>query len=83
MHQVDYYDIFKEGMLGSDGKKPPAHERALLFVDNSGADIVLGILPLTIELLQHGTEVSLVLLKKMSVSSSLVLCDSGSKDRKQ
>lgn len=58
---MDDYDIFKEKMLGSDGKKPSAHKRALLFVDNSGADVVLGMLPLARELLRCGTEVSLVL----------------------
>ncbi|KAL4323993.1 hypothetical protein GQ457_11G024010 [Hibiscus cannabinus] len=35
------FDIFKERMLGSEGKKPKPHKRALLFVDNSGADVVL------------------------------------------
>ncbi|KAK7260564.1 hypothetical protein RIF29_26713 [Crotalaria pallida] len=38
----------------------PPHRRALLFVDNSGADIVLGMLPLARELLRRGTEVVLV-----------------------
>lgn len=45
-------------MLGSTNKKPNPHRRALLFVDNSGADIVLGMLPLARELLRRGTEVS-------------------------
>lgn len=58
--RVDDFDIFKEKMLGSGGKKPPPHKRALLFVDNSGADIVLGMLPLARELLRRGTEVVLV-----------------------
>nr|GMC48287.1 pantothenate kinase 2 isoform X1 [Ipomoea batatas]GMC50616.1 pantothenate kinase 2 isoform X1 [Ipomoea batatas]GMC52698.1 pantothenate kinase 2 isoform X1 [Ipomoea batatas]GMC54443.1 pantothenate kinase 2 isoform X1 [Ipomoea batatas]GMC55380.1 pantothenate kinase 2 isoform X1 [Ipomoea batatas] len=47
-------------MLGSGEKKPRPHKRALLFVDNSGADIVLGMLPLARELLRRGTEVVLV-----------------------
>lgn len=47
-------------MFGSGDRKPPPHRRALLFVDNSGADIVLGMLPLARELLRRGTEVSLV-----------------------
>lgn len=55
--QVDDFDVFKERMLGSGEKKPHPHKRALLFVDNSGADIVLGMLPLARELLQRGTEV--------------------------
>jgi len=49
---VDDFDEFKERM------KMPCHKRALLFVDNSGADIVLGMLPLARELLRRGTEVS-------------------------
>ncbi|KAK8618046.1 hypothetical protein V6N13_115921 [Hibiscus sabdariffa] len=47
-------------MLGSEGKKPKPHKRALLFVDNSGADVVLGMLPLARELLRRGIEVVLV-----------------------
>ncbi|OVA16989.1 protein of unknown function DUF89 [Macleaya cordata] len=58
--QVDDYDVFKERMLGSGDKKPCPHQRALLFVDNSGADVVLGMLPLARELLRRGTEVVLV-----------------------
>ncbi|XP_077244135.1 pantothenate kinase 1 [Tasmannia lanceolata] len=58
--QVDDFDIFKERMLGSGDNKPKVHKRALLFVDNSGADIVLGMLPLARELLRRGTEVVLV-----------------------
>ncbi|KAF6165291.1 hypothetical protein GIB67_042707 [Kingdonia uniflora] len=57
---VDDFDMFKERMLGSGDKKPSAHKRALLFVDNSGADVVLGMLPLARELLRRGTEVVLV-----------------------
>ncbi|CAL0319999.1 unnamed protein product [Lupinus luteus] len=56
--RVDDFDAFKERMLGA--KKMPPHRRALLFVDNSGADIVLGMLPLARELLRRGTEVVLV-----------------------
>ncbi|MED6106004.1 Pantothenate kinase 2, mitochondrial [Stylosanthes scabra] len=58
--RVDDFDAFKERMLGSGDKKPLPHRRALLFVDNSGADIVLGMLPLARELLRRGTEVVLV-----------------------
>lgn len=56
--QVDGFDKFKERLLGSGDEKPKTHKRALLFVDNSGADIVLGMLPLARELLRRGTEVS-------------------------
>jgi type II pantothenate kinase len=38
----------------------PPHHRALLFCDNSGADLVLGMLPLARELLSAGTDVVLV-----------------------
>lgn len=58
--RVDDFDAFKERMLGSTLNKPKPHKRALLFVDNSGADIVLGMLPLARELLRRGTEVVLV-----------------------
>ncbi|XP_062116258.1 pantothenate kinase 2 isoform X2 [Humulus lupulus] len=58
--RVDDFDVFKERMLGSGDKKPCPHKRALLFVDNSGADVVLGMLPLARELLRRGTEVVLV-----------------------
>ncbi|KAL5723803.1 pantothenate kinase [Ranunculus cassubicifolius] len=60
--RVDDFDVFEKRMLGSTGdeNKPVPHKRALLFVDNSGADIVLGMLPLARELLRRGTEVVLV-----------------------
>eukprot|EP00124_Ichthyophonus_hoferi_P001854 Ihof_evm11s109 gene=Ihof_evmTU11s109 len=35
------------------------HKKAVVFVDNSGADIVLGIMPFAVELLSRGTEVVL------------------------
>ncbi|KAG2399164.1 Pantothenate kinase [Vigna angularis] len=54
--RVDDFDDFKERMLGAKNKKNSRHKRALLFVDNSGADIVLGMLPLARELLRRGTE---------------------------
>lgn len=55
---MDDFNIFKKRMLGSGDEKPNPYKRALLFVDNSGADIVLGMLPLARELLRRGTEVS-------------------------
>eukprot|EP00252_Welwitschia_mirabilis_P002910 TRINITY_DN12918_c0_g1_i1.p1 TRINITY_DN12918_c0_g1~~TRINITY_DN12918_c0_g1_i1.p1 ORF type:complete len:874 (+),score=191.99 TRINITY_DN12918_c0_g1_i1:173-2794(+) len=58
--RVDDFDAFKRRMLGNGKERPQPHKRALLFVDNSGADIVLGMLPLTRELLRRGTEVVLV-----------------------
>ncbi|KAG2636425.1 hypothetical protein PVAP13_2NG449600 [Panicum virgatum] len=56
--RIDDFDMFKKRML-TDRKDQP-YKRALLFVDNSGADVVLGMLPLARELLRHGTEVVLV-----------------------
>lgn len=58
--RVDDFDVFKKRMLGSGDDKPLPHKRALLFVDNSGADVILGMLPLARELLRRGTEVVLV-----------------------
>lgn len=58
--RVDDFDVFKERILGSGDKQPHPHKKALLFVDNSGADVVLGMLPLARELLRRGTEVVLV-----------------------
>lgn len=58
--RVDDFDLFKKRMLGCKDQKIQPYRRALLFVDNSGADIVLGMLPLARELLRHGTEVVLV-----------------------
>lgn len=55
---MDDFDVFQKRMFGSGDKKPLPHKRALLFVDNSGADVVLGMLPLARELLRRGTEVS-------------------------
>ena len=37
----------------------PPHKLAVLFVDNSGGDIVLGIIPFARSLLQRGTKVRL------------------------
>lgn len=56
---MDDFDAFKKRMLGSGDQKPRPHKRALLFVDNSGADVILGMLPLARELLCRGTEVRL------------------------
>ncbi|XP_038982983.1 LOW QUALITY PROTEIN: pantothenate kinase 2-like [Phoenix dactylifera] len=58
--RVDDFDMFKKRMLGCGDKKLAPYRRALLFVDNSGADVVLGMLPLARELLKRGTEVVLV-----------------------
>ncbi|XP_047046390.1 pantothenate kinase 2 [Lolium rigidum] len=54
--RIDDFDIFKKRML----KKDKPYKRALISVDNSGADVVLGMLPLARELLRNGIEVVLV-----------------------
>ncbi|XP_004531491.1 pantothenate kinase 4 [Ceratitis capitata] len=50
---VDNLDNWLQRMLGK------AHKCALVFVDNSGVDVVLGILPFVRALLQRGTKVLL------------------------
>lgn len=35
----------------------PAHRKAIVFVDNAGSDIILGMLPFVRELLKRGTQV--------------------------
>ncbi|XP_064615382.1 4'-phosphopantetheine phosphatase-like [Liolophura sinensis] len=37
----------------------PPHKCAAIFCDNSGADIILGVMPFTVDLLQRGTQVIL------------------------
>ena len=50
---VDDHDAWLERLRG------PAHRAALMFIDNAGPDIVLGMLPLARELLKRGTRVIL------------------------
>ncbi|KAK7913436.1 hypothetical protein WMY93_013647 [Mugilogobius chulae] len=50
---VDCYDQWFERLKG------PPHRCALFFVDNSGVDIILGVMPFVRELLSRGTEVVL------------------------
>jgi len=38
------------------------HRCAVIFVDNSGFDIILGVFPITRELLKRGTKVSVVMI---------------------
>ncbi|KAL3694172.1 hypothetical protein R1sor_007823 [Riccia sorocarpa] len=59
--RVDDFDLLRKRWTGEGDSTPPKpHKRALLFVDNAGADIVLGVIPFARELLQRGTEVVLV-----------------------
>uniref|UniRef100_A0A8C7Z177 4'-phosphopantetheine phosphatase n=1 Tax=Oryzias sinensis TaxID=183150 RepID=A0A8C7Z177_9TELE len=50
---VDCFDRWLERLKG------PPHKCALFFVDNSGVDIILGVMPFVRELLSRGTEVVL------------------------
>ena len=54
---VDHYDALRSRLIGPRRRE---YNRALLFCDNSGADVVLGMLPLARELLRRGTDVVLV-----------------------
>ena len=59
---VDNFDEFAEAVLPGGAAEwpcPPMHKRAVVFVDNAGADIILGMLPLAREFARHGTTVVL------------------------
>lgn len=59
---IDHFDAFSEKMCTADPATGEVHRyaKALLFCDNSGADFVLGMLPLARELLERGTDVVMV-----------------------
>ncbi|KAG8505477.1 Pantothenate kinase 4 [Galemys pyrenaicus] len=50
---VDAYDAWLQRLKG------PPHKCALIFADNSGVDVILGVFPFVRELLSRGTEVVL------------------------
>lgn len=50
----------------------PPHKCAVIFVDNSGADIILGILPFARELLIRGTKVIFCANKEPSINDITV-----------
>nr|KAF6268181.1 pantothenate kinase 4 (inactive) [Myotis myotis] len=50
---VDSYDTWLQRLKG------PPHKCALIFADNSGVDVILGVFPFVRELLSRGTEVIL------------------------
>ncbi len=52
---VDDFDAFARRMTAN-----PAHQKALIFVDNAGSDIVLGMVPLARLLAKRGTRVCLL-----------------------
>ncbi|XP_028920993.1 4'-phosphopantetheine phosphatase [Ornithorhynchus anatinus] len=71
---VDSYDVWLERMKG------PPHKCALIFADNSGIDIILGVFPLVRELLFRGTEVILACnsgpaLNDVTYSESLIVAE--------
>ncbi|KAG2443313.1 hypothetical protein HYH02_009380 [Chlamydomonas schloesseri] len=61
---LDNFDAFAARIMAAvgDGASPPRppYRRVMMFVDNSGADVVLGMLPFARELLRLGCEVVLV-----------------------
>ncbi|EFN57701.1 hypothetical protein CHLNCDRAFT_34679 [Chlorella variabilis] len=56
--RVDDFDEFAEASINSTVVSP--YQRVMMFVDNAGADVVLGMLPFARELLRMGAEVVLV-----------------------
>ena len=54
---IDHYDSLRERLNAPNAKQ---YKKALLFCDNSGADIILGMLPLARELVARGAKVILV-----------------------
>lgn len=68
---IDSLDVWIDRMKG------PPHKCAAIFVDNSGVDIVLGILPFARELLQRGTQVkSMFLPRNLRHNYGIYCCNS-------
>jgi len=67
---LDHYDKFQERAKRSYNGSPglPPFRRVLMFVDNSGADVVLGQLPFAREFLRMGCEVVLVANKLPAIN---------------
>lgn len=57
---VEQGDNLKGAASAAAGTRPHLYRKALLFCDNSGADVVLGMIPFARELLRRGTDVCLV-----------------------
>jgi uncharacterized protein with ATP-grasp and redox domains len=55
---IDDFDQLAE-MLPTAGGEPAPWGKAVVFVDNAGADFVLGVMPLTRQLAAHGTQIVL------------------------
>jgi len=69
--RVDSFDALQDRF---EARPWLPYQRAVVFVDNSGADVVLGVIPLVRELLQRGTEVV------MAANSAPALNDVTSKE---
>ena len=54
---IDHYDALRERFNGPNKKQ---YRKALLFCDNSGADVILGMIPFAREMLKRGASVVLV-----------------------
>lgn len=63
--RIDHFDSFADAWFANDADaaertgplQRSAFQRVMLFVDNAGADVVLGMLPLARELLRNGAQV--------------------------
>eukprot|EP00898_Chlorokybus_atmophyticus_P002460 jgi/Chlat1/3214/Chrsp22S03498 len=69
---IDNFEAFRAKLL-SGTPDAPAFKKALLFVDNSGADAVLGMLPLARELARRGAHVFMVLAVAVETTGDAVL----------
>ena len=56
---VDDLDEWRSRLTGGDEVKKVPHKCAAIFIDNSGVDVVLGVIPFVQFLLGRGTEVIL------------------------
>ena len=54
---IDDYDALRDRLNGASARQ---YRKALLFCDNSGADVILGMIPLARELIKRGTRVVLI-----------------------
>ena len=75
---VDHADAFRDAWLGEEARVSESRTRVgsfaspwkkcVMFVDNAGADVVLGMLPLCRELLRGGAEVVLAANERPSIN---------------
>ncbi|GBG00302.1 hypothetical protein Rsub_13064 [Raphidocelis subcapitata] len=57
-----------DALLSHFASRPQPHRKAILFVDNAGPDVVLGMVPLARELLKRGTQVVLAANEAPSIN---------------